>query len=104
MVYLCEKKCSLSISLEKIGFILYTQVCNIKTQIKMYCRFNQAIINGGRNACYQGITFTVSFCAHSHTFVNMNEFVNWYPCRNGFKSWLPHPCTTENIAGHIVGI
>ena len=77
-----------SISLEKIGFILYTRVWNHKTLIKVYCRLNQAIINGGRNACYQGIAFTVSFCEHSHTFVKIDEFVMRHPCRNGITSYL----------------
>ena len=41
----------------------------------MHCRLNQAIINGCRIVCYQGITFTVSSCEHSHTFVKIDEFV-----------------------------
>ena len=45
----------------------------------MYCRLNQAIINGCRIVCYQGITFTVSFCEHSHTFVKIDEFVMELP-------------------------
>ena len=54
----------------------------------MYCRLNQAIVNGFRNVCYQGITFTVSFCEHSHTFVKIDEFVMGHPCRNGITSCL----------------
>ena len=56
----------------------------------MYCRLNQAIIDGGRNAPYhlginnnmliimsryQSLTFIVSFCEHSHTFVKIAIFV-----------------------------
>ena len=78
--YLCEKL-FVAISLEKIGFILYTRVCNHKTPIKMYCRLNKATINGCRNACYQGITFTVSFCEHSNTFVKIDEFVMGIPVK-----------------------
>ena len=98
------RKCSLLTSLEKIGCILYTRIWNRKTQIKMYCRINQAIINGRRNACYQGITFTVSFCKDSHTFAKIGEFVMKHPSRNAFSSRLPHLCTIENIVRHNVGI
>ena len=47
----------------------------------MYCLLNQTIINGCRNACsqFEGITFTVSFCEHSHTFVKIDEFVMGHP-------------------------
>ena len=47
----------------------------------MNCRLNQTIINGCRNACsqFEGITFTVSFCENSHTFVKIDEFVMRQP-------------------------
>ena len=88
-----------SISLEKIGFILHTRVWNNKTQIQMYCRFNQAIIDGGRNACSHGITITVFFCEHSHTFVKIDEFVMEHPCRNGITCTIENRCTSQR--GHI---
>ena len=70
----------------------------------MYCRLNQEIINGCRTTCNQGITFTVSFCEHSHTFVKIDEFVMGHLGRNGYTSCLPHPCTIENSVRHSVGI
>ena len=54
-------------------------------------------------SCYQGITFTVSFCEHSHTFVKISEFVMvnevmGIPVEMAqFTLFLPHPCTVENI-------
>ena len=70
----------------------------------MYCRLNQAIINGCKNVCYQGIIFTVPFCEHSHTIAKIDGFVMVHPDRNGFTLRLTHPCTNENIARHNVGI
>ena len=50
------------------------------------------------------ITFTVSFCEHSHTFAKIDEVVMGHPGRNGFTSCLPYPCTIKNSARHNVCI
>ena len=68
----------------------------------MYCRLNQTIINGCRNACsqFEGITFIVSFCEHSHTFVKFDEFVMGHPGQMAIR----HACHIHALLtqrGHI---
>ena len=50
-----------------------------------------------------GITFAVSFCEHSLSFVKINHVMG-HPCRDGITSCLPQPCTIENIARHDVDL
>ena len=50
------------------------------------------------------ITFTVSFCEHSHTFAKIDEVVMGHPGQNGITSCLPYPCTIKNSARHNVCI
>ena len=70
----------------------------------MYCRLNQAIINGCRNACsqFKGITFTVSFCEHSHTFVKIEEFVMGHPGQMVLRR--AHPCTIDTTWTYNMGL
>ena len=54
-------------------------------------------------SCYQGITFTVPFCEHRHSFVKIAKFVNVNEAKGihvemtQFTSCLPHAYTVENI-------
>ena len=52
---------------------------------------------------YQGITFTVPFCEHSHFFMKIVKFVMVNEVKGipvemaQLSSCLPHACTVENI-------
>ena len=54
-------------------------------------------------SCYQGITCTVPFCEHSHSFVKISEFVMVIEVKSipvemaQFTLCLPHHSTVENI-------
>ena len=54
-------------------------------------------------SCYQGITFTVPFCEHSHFFMKIAKFVMVNEVKGipvemaQFSSCLSHACTVENI-------